>query len=125
MFALLWVMLGSALGGGARYLVTRCLSLETSPFSWAVLGVNVAGSLCIGALAALFLKYDINPQLRIFLTTGLLGGFTTFSAFSLQSVELLHAQQYTQAATYILGSVILSLAACFLAFYGLHSMLHR
>ena len=76
--------------------------------------MNVLGSLLMGLLAGYFAYRTGIPQhLRLFLTTGILGGFTTFSAFSLDAALLLERHAYWSAAAYILGSVILSLVALF------------
>ena len=75
--------------------------------------VNVVGSLLIGLLAGWFAQRSSGPEqpLRLFLATGVLGGFTTFSAFSLDVAVLVQRQDYAAAAAYAAGSVILSLAA--------------
>ena len=76
--------------------------------------VNVVGSLLMGLLAGYFAARTGLPQhLRLFLVTGVLGGFTTFSAFSLDAALLIERHAYWSAAAYVLGSVILSLAALF------------
>jgi CrcB protein len=76
--------------------------------------VNVVGSLLMGLLAGYFAARTGIPQhMRLFLATGVLGGFTTFSAFSLDAVLLIERHAYWSAAAYVLGSVILSLAALF------------
>lgn len=107
---ILAVAAGGALGSVARYLVgvasTRAFGLA---FPWGTLIVNVAGSFLIGALVALFaIKADLSQEVRLFLTVGLCGGFTTFSTFSLDAWALMERGQWWQAAAYVAGSVLLS-----------------
>jgi CrcB protein len=102
------VMAGGALGAGARYLlssqVTRLLG---SGFPWGTLVVNILGSAAMGLLAGLFVKlWSVGELGRVFLTTGLLGGFTTFSAFSLEVVLLMERGEPWLAALYVALSVI-------------------
>jgi fluoride exporter len=88
---------------------SRC-SFGTS-FPFHTLFENVSGSLLMGLLAGYFmLRGDISQHLRLFLTTGILGGYTTFSAFSLDAILLWERQQYGMAALYVFISVIASLA---------------
>lgn len=109
------VFLGGGLGAVLRMLVGRASLLWFGPtFPWGTLIVNVAGSFAIGLLAGLFAAFETGQPLRLFLVTGLLGGFTTFSAFSLDALTLWQRGDLAQAAAYVIGSVILSLAAIFL-----------
>lgn len=80
-------------------------------FPWWTLAINVAGSFLIGLLAGLFGALETGQNARLFLITGLLGGFTTFSAFSLDALTLWGRGAQLQAGFYVLGSVILSLTA--------------
>ncbi len=111
---LLLVMVGGGLGSGARYLVnvlsTRLLGLN---FPWGTLTVNILGSLVMGLLAGwLALRYEGGGQnIRVFLMTGVLGGFTTFSAFSLDATALWERGAPELAALYVAGSVVLSIGA--------------
>jgi CrcB protein len=111
----LLVMLGSALGGGSRLwlstLVGRRLGVE---FPWGTLLVNVAGCALVGLLAALFAppgRWHDTGDLRVFLVVGVLGGFTTFSAFALEALLLAQRGQLTVAAAYVLASVVGCLVA--------------
>lgn len=82
--------------------------------AWGTLVVNVVGSFAIGLLAGYFaFRPGIGQHMRLFLTTGLLGGFTTFSAFSLDTALLIERHQYALAAGYAAGSVLASLIALF------------
>jgi CrcB protein len=115
MMPLLAVAVGGALGSVARYLVvgqvTRWLGLA---FPWGTLTVNVVGGFIIGLLAeAMALKWPVSPEMRLFLITGILGGFTTFSAFSLEVVALVERGALAGALFYIVMSVALSVGAVF------------
>jgi CrcB protein len=85
-------------------------------FPWGTLLINVLGSFVIGWVAGFALpgRVAMHPDLRVFLMTGFCGGFTTFSAFSLQTLELMQGGELFQALGYVLGSVVL----CVLATYG-------
>lgn len=103
---------GGAIGAGARYLVNAtCATCLGVAFPWATLIVNVAGSFLMGILVASAVPLmGGSAEWRTFLATGILGGFTTFSAFSLDAWQLLERQQTALAVGYIGGSVVLSIA---------------
>ncbi|MGV3772631.1 MAG: fluoride efflux transporter CrcB [Verrucomicrobiales bacterium] len=111
----LLIAAGSALGGVARHLATTLALRWSNPFPWGTFLVNVAGSLLIGFFAALIPMG--NSHARLFLLTGFLGGFTTFSAFSLQSFELIQQQKTGMALAYSVGSVITCLLAVSLGYW--------
>lgn len=107
----LLVFLGGGLGAAARHGVNRAaLHLLGAGFPWATLAVNIAGSFAMGLLAGRFVA-AAGLEWRLFLVTGLLGGFTTFSAFSLDAVTLWQRGEPLHAAAYVLASVLLSLLA--------------
>lgn len=115
MMQVLLVALGGALGSVARYGVgfaaARWMGLG---FPWGTLTVNIVGGFAMGLLAA-----RIGPEqenLRLLLGVGILGGFTTFSAFSLETVRLIEHQP-GHAALYVAASVVLSVGACWLGFF--------
>ncbi|MEO1207252.1 MAG: fluoride efflux transporter CrcB [Pseudomonadota bacterium] len=112
---------GGAIGAGARYLVGVATLRVVGPattFPWATLTVNVLGSFAMGVLIeVLASRFSASNELRIFLATGVLGGFTTFSAFSLEVVELMERKASGIAAVYVASSVALSVLALFA---GLH-----
>jgi CrcB protein len=112
---ILWVALGGAIGSAARYGVNvwagRMLGSE---FPWHTFIVNVVGCLAMGVLVELMaLKLNVGNETRAFLTTGILGGFTTFSAYSLDFAVLVERKSYGAALAYGTGSVALSLIAVF------------
>ncbi|MEG3180857.1 fluoride efflux transporter CrcB [Sphingomonas sp. LT1P40] len=115
MFHLLLVMLGGAIGAGARHLTGRAaLALWGPAFPWGTLIVNVVGGLLMGVLVgALAARASGDEALRALLGVGVLGGFTTFSAFSLDTLLMLQRNEVWTALFYILASVILSIAALF------------
>ena len=113
MIHLILVALGGAIGAGCRHLVNlAALRLFGSGFPVGTLTVNVAGGIAMGLLAGYFaLRYAGGGQnLRLFLTTGILGGFTTFSAFSLDAVLLWERGEFALTAIYVVLSVFLSIA---------------
>jgi len=97
---LLFVMAGGAIGAGARYLVVQ---LAAAPA--ATLIVNLVGGLLLGLLAGALARDGQSGALWLFLGVGVLGGFTTFSAFSLDAVTMIQRGAGIQAALYVLGSV--------------------
>lgn len=114
----MWVGLGGLLGAIARYALSLRLSAATAPSAglaplpWGTLAVNLLGCLAIGLLAGLALRGDwLGPALQLFLFTGVLGGFTTFSAFGLEALTLLLQRQWALALGYVLASVGLGLLA--------------
>jgi fluoride exporter len=112
------VAIGGALGSVARFWLTGVMTVLTGPwFPWGTLLINVLGSFVIGVATGFTLtpvRIAMHPDLRIFVMTGLCGGFTTFSAFSLQTLELMQAGEVAPALGYAIGSVVL----CIIATYG-------
>jgi len=116
----LWVALGGALGSVARYALSGiAVRWLGAAFPYGTLFVNVTGSFAIGLLAAL-VAADGRPQLgadaRAFLLVGVLGGFTTFSSFSLETLNLARSGALAPALLNVAGSVVLCLAAVSLGF---------
>jgi CrcB protein len=109
------VFLGAGLGGALRHGVNVATDqLLGLGFPYGTLIVNVAGSFAMGLLAGYFaFRPGVDQHMRLFLTTGILGGFTTFSAFSLDAALLIERQSYGAAAGYMAGSVTASVAALF------------
>jgi len=113
----LWLFAGGGFGAVARFaLGSFVLTRAGEGFPWGTLAVNWAGCLAIGALAAWLAATPHAPALRLFLVTGVLGGFTTFSAFGLETFELLVDGESGLAFLYVAGSVLGGLAAVALGF---------
>lgn len=103
---------GSFIGGILRYLISLSVQSKVlSTFPYGTLTVNVAGCLLIGLVYGLSDRFTISPEMRLFLATGILGGFTTFSAFSNETIGMLRDGQYWMAGIYIAVSIILGLLA--------------
>jgi CrcB protein len=109
------IAIGGGLGSVARhYLSTLVYKFADGGFPWGILTVNVIGGFAMGLIVELSaLKLNLSPELRAFLTTGVLGGFTTFSAFSLDSALLIERGDWVGAGSYMVGSVVLSVGALF------------
>lgn len=118
MSGLLWVALGGALGSAARYGVNIGAAwILGKNFPWGTFIVNVLGSFVMGLLAGLLMrKFTGDENLQLFLLTGILGGFTTFSAFSLDAANLMERGENGLMLVYVLGSVILAILALFAGF---------
>jgi CrcB protein len=113
---LLFVLAGGALGSGARYLVSTWMADRFGiAFPWGTLTVNVVGSFIIGVIATLADELgSVGPNARIFLVVGVLGGFTTFSSFSLETLRLAEQDELTRAAGNIAANFALAVGAAFL-----------
>jgi CrcB protein len=108
----LLVALGGGLGAAGRYGVSLAMPLKPGEWPWATFCVNVVGSLAIGVLAGwLSTRGDAGEPWRLFLGVGVLGGFTTFSAYSLETLRMVERGEWPMAIMYVLGSVLAGLAA--------------
>jgi CrcB protein len=109
------VFLGAGIGGALRHGVNvGAARLFGYGFPFGTLIVNIVGSFLMGLLAGYFaFRPGINQHMRLFLTTGVLGGFTTFSAFSLDTALLIERHAFGLAAGYVVGSVAASASALF------------
>ncbi|WP_370125847.1 fluoride efflux transporter CrcB [Sinorhizobium fredii] len=109
--AYLIVFIGAGIGGAMRHGVNQLAAhLLGLAFPYGTLTINVAGSVAMGILAEYFaLRGELPQEIRLFLTTGILGGFTTFSTFSLDAVSLWERGQWGAAAAYVSSSLVLSL----------------
>jgi CrcB protein len=111
---ILIVAVGGALGAVGRYLVVSAMATLGGAFPYGTLTVNVLGGLLMGLLVeAIALGLDVPAQLRLALVVGVLGGFTTFSSFSLDVYALMENGRLAGAAVYVAASVILSIGALF------------
>lgn len=114
---LLGVAGGGALGSLLRFAVGRLLPTAPTAMPWSTLGINVLGSFALGMLAgASFARPDASPALRAFLGVGLLGGFTTFSTFSVETITLAQTSSVARAAVYVALSVALAIGAAAVGF---------
>jgi CrcB protein len=111
----LWIGLGSALGGMGRYWLSGLIATRVGEtFPWGTLVVNVSGSLLIGFLATLTSpegRFWLTPKTRLFFMSGICGGYTTFSSFSLQTLDLAREGDWFKAS----ANIVLSTALCLLA----------
>jgi CrcB protein len=111
------VAVGGAIGSMGRFWLAGAMTALTGPrFPWGTLLINVLGSFVIGLVGGLTLtpaRVGMHPDIRIFLMTGICGGFTTFSAFSLQTLELLQTGDVVPAFGYAIGSVLLCVIATY------------
>jgi CrcB protein len=118
------VFLGAGIGGAIRHgfnqLAMRFLGAD---FPFGTLAINVIGSLCMGLLVGYFaIKGNSPQQWRLFLATGILGGFTTFSTFSLDAALLFERGQMLLALGYVLTSVVIGIAALFAGMFFMRSI---
>lgn len=120
MVTYLWIGLGSALGGMARYWCSGVVArLIGEAFPWGTIAVNVIGCLAIGYIAALISpdsRFVVASDARSFLMIGVLGGYTTFSSFSLQTLNLARDGEWMWAA----ANIVFSVALCLMAVWAGH-----
>lgn len=110
------IFFGGGLGSVMRYGVQLMLHerIVSSTFPWSTLVVNIFGSFLIGWLYAFSAKFNLSEDLRLFLTAGLCGGFTTFSTFSNDIILMLRQGDWLLAIIYIIGSIVIGISACWL-----------
>lgn len=108
------IFIGGGVGSVLRYAVQALMRghMPDMAFPWATLSVNVAGSFLIGLFYSLSARFDLPAEIRLLLTAGLCGGFTTFSTFSYDNIELLRRGQWLACLVYVVTSVLLGAAAC-------------
>lgn len=115
MMTYLWIAIGSALGGMARHWCTMvATALVGAAFPWGTLFINILGSFVIGFFFAITGpdgRLDVPLDMRLFVMTGICGGYTTFSAFSLQTLSLFQDGAWLRGGAYIAASVVLCLIA--------------
>ncbi len=112
---LLLIGSGGFAGSILRYVVSLSIQNKLlSSFPYGTLSVNIIGSFLIGIVYALVEKGSLSPEIRLFLAAGVLGGFTTFSAFSLDALNLLQEGLWLEGFAYVLISVLAGIAFAFL-----------
>ncbi|MBT1513578.1 fluoride efflux transporter CrcB [Bradyrhizobium sp. SRL28] len=111
----LLVFIGGGLGSTLRHLINViCARCPGTGFPWGTFIINITGSTVMGLIAGyLAFKGEASQPWRLFLMTGILGGYTTFSAYSLDAALLYERGELTSAALYVIGSVVLSIAGLF------------
>ena len=114
--AVLIAGLGSFIGGTLRYVISLLMQNKLQAFPWNSFLVNLAGCFLIGLLFSYAEKSGMHPAVKLFLGTGMLGGFTTFSAFSIETLRLVQINAHTSAVLYVLSSVILGLVLTYVGF---------
>jgi CrcB protein len=111
------VFFGAGLGGVARFAVGGWIQQHAgSTFPWGTLVINVTGSLALGFLLTLLEGTRASPEWRAFVGIGFMGGYTTFSTFSYETIRLLQEAQWSRAGAYMLASVAVSLAGALAGF---------
>ncbi len=109
------VAVGGAVGASARYGIGRIIRTNpAAPFPWATFLINISGAFLIGLLVVVASRHGWPGWWRPLLAIGILGGYTTFSTFSLETVELAMHGRYDLAALYAFGSLAVGLAGCWL-----------
>ncbi|AMB43866.1 fluoride efflux transporter CrcB [Methylobacterium sp. AMS5] len=111
----LLVFLGAGLGGVMRHGINFWAVRLGASFPWGTLGINVAGSVLMGIVTGWFALRGGPPQARLFVATGILGGFTTFSTFSLEAFTLMERGDGLAAIAYVLVSVLAGIGGLALA----------
>jgi CrcB protein len=110
-----WVALGGAIGSMARFWMGMAVAeLVGARFPWGTLLINVLGSFVIGwfdVLTGEFGRWAVPADARVFVLVGICGGFTTFSSFSLQTMQLMQGGEALRAGAYVVGSVVLCLVS--------------
>ena len=114
--SILIVGFGGFIGTVARFLISRCFQINIiSVFPWSTFIINIAGCLLIGLIYGISEKNDVlSPEIRLFLTVGICGGFTTFSTFSNDAFLLIREQEWIRFALYTSFSVFIGLMAVYL-----------
>ncbi len=115
---IIYVAAGSAAGGVCRYLISRWINaLLPAAIPWGTFSVNITGSFLVGVFYGLATKNEtISHSMLLLLATGFCGGFTTFSAFTFENLQLIRSGASLMAFSYIAASVVAGLLAVFLGF---------
>ena len=112
---LIYVLVGSSIGGAARYLSQEFVQKNFPSFiPLSTLSVNIVGSFIIGIIYALAERSKISAEVRIFIATGFCGGFTTFSSFAFENVKLMQDGEFFNTALYVVLSLVIGFIAVYL-----------
>ncbi|MGE5424160.1 MAG: fluoride efflux transporter CrcB [Syntrophothermus sp.] len=123
MKTLLFIGTGSFIGGVSRYVLSRFVQAKVyTSFPYGTMLVNITGCFLIGMVFALSERGNLSADWRLFLATGILGGFTTFSAFSNETAGMLRDGQLAYAFYYVAGSILLGVVATFLGIIIIKSL---
>ena len=119
-----YVALGGAIGASLRHMINLATLRMLGPhFPWGTLMVNVLGSFIMGVFVELLVRrFDVSPEVRLLVTTGILGSFTTFSAFSLDVAVLWERGATAPAALYVVSTVVLSISALFAGLFVVRAL---
>lgn len=114
---ILYIAFGGAIGAVGRYLIASIFNNSKTGFPTGTFLVNIFGSLLIGLLMGFFAKANLSENIKFFLIIGILGGFTTFSSFAYESIDLLRNGEVKIALLYILGTNIIGILLAGGGFY--------
>ncbi|CAN5680240.1 fluoride efflux transporter CrcB [soil metagenome] len=122
---LVWVGIGGGIGAIARYAMGKGITERAnSLFPYGTFTVNLLGAFLIGVLFALLVERGVgHPHLRLLLITGFLGGFTTFSAYTIEAITLIEAGSWNTALLYVMASNLLGLLACLAGIVAIRTMM--
>jgi fluoride exporter len=111
-YKILLVGLGGSLGSMLRYISARTIDTRiNSSFPYGTLTVNLVGSLIIGVVYAITIRKTGSDNWRVFLGAGFCGGFTTFSAFAVENLNMINQRMFSSSLVYIIGSILLGILA--------------
>jgi CrcB protein len=122
---LVWVGIGGGIGAIARYAMGKGITERAnSLFPYGTFTVNLLGAFLIGVLFALLVERGVgHPHLRLLLITGFLGGFTTFSAYTIEAITLIEAGSWNTALLYVVASNLLGLLACLAGILAIRTLM--
>ena len=124
MIVYLWVAAGSAIGGLLRFFITRLMLSASASFPWSTVVANVLGCFLIGFFGTLTLdgsRFAVSENIRLFVMVGICGGFTTFSSFTLETLDLFRSGSWNRA----FANIALSLALCLASVAAGHYLAQR
>jgi fluoride exporter len=120
---ILWVALGGAFGAATRFWISN--GINSNSFPWGILFINILGSLIVGILAGFIDFNKISQQVWLFAAIGFCGGFTTFSAFSLETWRMFTEQKYFHVLAYVICSVMGGIVATAIGMFMIKNIIHN